>query len=202
MSVRISKKRDYRPHAEALHGARVLLNMSANQPKGCYYLWMGSLLLSAFAFEGYLNFLGRVLFPSWESFERTLSWQGKVNLLGDRVGFVADEGCESFQTVKLLFKFRDRMARPKPQELTEEYVKSPENLTTPLEMYEHIKSDEEKFCSEANAKLCSERVYDMMESLYKHAREKFEAENPHHKDSFILYSPWLPSGQSGSYSMG
>jgi len=198
MSVRIKKKRDYRPHAETMHGALVLLNMSANQPRGCFYLWMGSLLMSAFAFEGYLNFLGRVLFPSWESYERTLSWQSKINLLGDRIGFVADESCEPFQSVRLLFKFRDRMAHPKPLELTEEYEVSLEKVDATMQMYEHIKSEEEKFCCEANAKLCSEKVSEMMELLYKHAREKFEAENPRKKDSFILYAPFVRGSQSGS----
>jgi hypothetical protein len=198
MSIKIKKKRDYRPHWEVLHGARVLLHLSAEQPKGCYYQWMGSLLLSAFAFEGYLNFLGKVFFPSWESSERRSSWRRKVKKIEDRLGFLVDEGREPFLTVNLLFQFRNQVAHPKPREFTEEYVTSPEKMEAlPLAMYENAKSDEEKYCSEANAKLCIERVEEMMELLYKHARIKFEAENPYNKD-FILYAPFVPSGQSGS----
>ena len=72
----------------------------------------------------------------------------------------------------------------------------------PLAMYENAKSDEEKYCSEANAKVCSERVVEMMEALYSHGKVKFEAENPYRKDSYILHAPFVPSGQSGSYSLG
>jgi hypothetical protein len=198
--VRISKKRDYRPHAEALHGARVLLDMSAKQPKGCHYLWMGSLLLSAFAFEGYLNFLGKVFFPSWESIGRKLSWRHKAKKIAGHVGLLLDEKSQPFETVALLFQFRNQVAHPKSKELNEQYVKDPEKLATPLEMYEHIKSDEEKFCTEANAKLCLDRVYDMMQLLYDGGRANYEAKNPLREDSYILYAPFVPSGQSGSYS--
>jgi hypothetical protein len=202
MSVRITKKRDYRPHAEALHGARVLLDMSASQPKGCYYLWMGSLLLSAFAFEGYVNFLGKVYFPSWKSIGRNLSWRHKTKKIADHVGLLIDEKNRPFETVTLLFRFRNQVAHPKSQELNKEDVKDLKELTTPLEMYEHIKSEEEKFCTEANAKLCLDCVYGMMQLLYDRGKVKYEAENPYRKDSYILYAPFVTSSQSGSYSLG
>ena len=66
---------------------------------------MGSLLFSACAYEGYLNFLGRKLFPSWESFERGMSWQAKTKLIADRIGLTLNEGQKPFQTVKELFSF-------------------------------------------------------------------------------------------------
>ncbi len=198
MSIRVTKKRDYRPHYEALHGARVLLRLSAAKPNGHYYQWVGSLLLSAFAFEGYLNLLGGIFFASWESFERSLSWHRKVKLIGDRLGFAVDEGCEPFQTVKRLFQFRDQVAHPKPRELKEESEISREAFENTLAYYENVKSEEEKFCTEANAQLCIERVEALMNLLYNHASIKFEAENPDHEDSFILFAPFVSSGQSGS----
>jgi hypothetical protein len=59
----------------------VLLRLSEEQKRGCIYQLMGSLLLMAFAYEGYLNFLGRKLFPPWEDFERQMSWHSKTKLL-------------------------------------------------------------------------------------------------------------------------
>ena len=197
MPIKVSKKRDYRPHSEAMHGARVLLRLSAEQRKGHYYEWLGSLLLSAFAYEGYLNFLGRKLFPSWEDFERQLSWQSKTKLIADHVALVLDEGREPFQAVKSLFKFRDQIAHPKPKDLEEEYETTAEELE--LHFYEPVKSDEEKFCSETNAKLCIERIEQMMQLLFDHAKAKHDKEKTDENDhSFILNAPYLKSGGSGS----
>ena len=67
--------------------------------------------------------------------------------------------------------------------------------------YENAKSAEEKFCSEANAKLCIERVNQMMELLFNQARAKYESVNKH-DDSFILNAPFVNSGQSGSAHYG
>jgi hypothetical protein len=200
MLVSVTKKRDYRPDSEALHGAHVLLCLSAEKPAGHYFQWMGSLLLSAFAFEGYLNFLGKVFFRSWESSEQWLSWKRKVKKLGDRIDFKVEEGCEPFLTVNLLFQFRNQIAHPKPGEFNEKSEMSRETFENTLAFYEIVKSNEEKFCNEANVKLCIEGVAAMMELLYDHAKIKFEAENPNRKDSFILFAPFVASGQSGSTS--
>ena len=197
MPIKVSKKRDYRPHSEAMHGANVLLELSAEKREGFYYEWMGSLLLCAFAYEGYLNFLGRVLFPSWEEFERQLSWQSKTKLLADRLSAKIDEGKEPFQTIRLLFKFRDRIAHPKPKELEEEYETTSEELASNL--YQVTKSEEEIFCCEANAKLCIERTNEMMRFLFEHAEKTHRKEKPE-KDwnAFILNAPFVSGGQSGS----
>jgi hypothetical protein len=199
MSIKVRKKRDYRPHSEAIHGAKVLLRLSGEQKRGRFYQWMGSLLLCAFAYEGYLNFLGRKLFPSWEDFERQMSWQSKTKLIADHIGLKIDEGAEPFQTVKQLFKFRDQIAHPKPKEMEEEFETTNEKLESVF--YEDTKSDAEKFCSEANAQLCIERVEQMMELLFNEARAKYESINKH-DDSFIQNAPFVKSGQSGSAHYG
>jgi len=199
MSIKVRKKRDYRPHSEAIHGARVLLRLSEEQKKGCFYQWMGSLLLCAFAYEGYLNFLGRKLLPSWEDYERQVSWQSKTKLIADHIALKLDEGTEPFQSVKQLFKFRDQIAHPKPKEMEEEFETTKEKLESVF--YEDTKSDAEKFCSEANAKLCIERVEQMMELLFNQARARHESINEFDK-SFILNAPYVTSGQSGSAHSG
>ena len=201
MPVKITKNRDYRPHSEALNGAHVLLRLAAEQPKGCYYQWMGSLLLSAFAFEGYMNFLGRIFFPSWGSFERRLSWQLKLTLLGDTIGLAVDPGREPFQTIKQLFRFRDEVAHPKPCELTETYQATREEAESSLKMYEDVKAEVEIFCCEVNAKLCIERVEEMMQLLYSRAETNAQALDPDAKRAFIQNAPWVHSGQSGSSSL-
>ena len=199
MSIKVKKQRDYRPHYEAMHGARVLLRLSGEQKKGRFYQWLGSLLLCAFAYEGYLNFLGRKLFASWEDFERQLSWHSKTKLIADHIALKLDEGAEPFQTVKQLFKFRDQIAHPKPKELEEEFETTSENLESVF--YEITKSDEEKFCSKEKAELCIERVEQMMGLLFDQARAKHESVNKY-DDSFFLNGPFVKSGQAGSAHYG
>ncbi len=122
---------------------------------------LGSLLLSAFAFEGYLNFLGERLFPSWDDFERSLASEPKAMLLIDRITPGLDKGSRPFQTIKALISFRNKMAHLKPGELREE------SQCEELEAgYEPVKSDVEKFCTEENAKRCIEDVQEMMVLLY------------------------------------
>jgi hypothetical protein len=198
MSVIVTKKRDYRPHYEALNAADVLLRLSSEKRPGWYYEWMGSLLFSAFAYEGYLNFLGRKLFPSWESFERRLSWESKTKLIADRIGLKIDEGRKPFQSIKELFDFRDRIAHPKPSEIVEECETTQEKLESIL--YEDAKSKEEKFCSEESAKLCLEQVLAMMNMLYEQAKLKVTAEDLTEKENkpFEYNMPLWHGGQSGS----
>ena len=146
---------------------------------------MGALLLSAFAFEGYLNYLGRKLFSSWESFERSLSWQAKVNLIADRIGFDLEPGHRPLQTLKLLFQFRDNVAHPKPRELQERYE------TDELEearFYEGLQTEAEKFCTAGNVKRSLEDVEQMIKRL--HAKAGFD-------DKFVLFRGGT-SGKAGS----
>jgi hypothetical protein len=103
--------------------------------------------------------------------------------------------------VKQLFKFRDQIAHPKPKAMEEEYETTAEDLES--NFYENTKSEEEKFCSEANAKLCIERVEQMMELFFKQAMAKYESENTGENDSsFFENAPFIKSGQSGSAHYG
>jgi hypothetical protein len=164
MSYKGKTTRDYRPHADALHGAEVLLKLSAEQRDGYYFEWLGSIILSAFAFEGYLNYMGRGLFTSsWDSFERSLSTEAKTILLADRIGLTLEEGRRPLQTIKALIKFRNSTAHLKPAVLEKE------SLTDDFKGFDSIKSDVEKFCTEANAKRCIEDVKEMMQLLYSHS---------------------------------
>ena len=85
--------------------------------------------------------------------------------------------------------------------MEEEYETTAEDLES--NFYENTKSEEEKFCSEANAKLCIERVEQMMELFFKQAMAKYESENTGENDSsFFENAPFIKSGQSGSAHYG
>ena len=65
--AQVSKKRTVHTYAELWHGSRVLLERAQAEPKGSKWLWMGSLFLTAFSFEAYLNHIGPKVFECWES---------------------------------------------------------------------------------------------------------------------------------------
>jgi hypothetical protein len=52
MPTKIRKERDYRPHAEVLFSARMLIRMGEIHREDGSHLWMASMILAAFAFEG------------------------------------------------------------------------------------------------------------------------------------------------------
>ena len=195
MTVVISKKRDYRPHFEAMEGARVLFSLSQEQKNNPHFPLLGSILLCAFAYEGYLNFLGRRIFSSWESFERQLSWQSKTKLLSDYAGIQIDESREPFQTVKKLFSFRDGMAHPKPKDLEETcHVTEAEVQSC---FFEKTKSKEEEFVTKENAKICMKSANDLMRFLFENARKKFEKDHPaQNSTDFATFAPNIGSRTS------
>jgi hypothetical protein len=83
--------------------------------------------------------------------------------------------------------------------MEEEFETTNERLESVF--YENTKSDEETFCSVENAKLCIERIEQMMGLLFDQARARHESVNKH-DDSFILNAPFVKSGQSGSAHYG
>jgi hypothetical protein len=169
MPTKVKKERDYRPHAEVLFSARMLIKMGEVHRENCSHLWLASLVLTAFAFEGYLNYLGRRLFRTWEDFERKLNWDMKASLIADRIDLTLDRGKPPLQTICELFHFRNNVAHLKPplKPLVEEYETDNLDLST---FYRPIESKVEKFCTEANAKLCIEDVQKMMSIFYEHAK--------------------------------
>jgi hypothetical protein len=172
MAYEVHRLRDYRPHAEVLWGAQVLLKHSAEQREGQYYQWAAAMLFSAFAFEGYLNYLGLKRFPSsWEDEERTHGgWRGKTKKIAANIGFSLDEKSRPFETLTRLFEFRDRMAHPRPIPLKDQDVKYVTD-TYDFQAFKPPGSDAEPFCTEANARLCIEDVKHMITLLHNQANE-------------------------------
>ena len=68
-------------------------------------------MLTAFAFEAYLNHVGPTLFPAWEHFDRLPPW-AKFELLCDKlnVSFPKGTGTRPLQTIVELLSFRNTIA--------------------------------------------------------------------------------------------
>ena len=67
--VVVSKTRTVNTYADLWHGSRILLERTHSAPKGSYWLWMASLIFTAFTLEAYLNHIGSKLFKCWDALE-------------------------------------------------------------------------------------------------------------------------------------
>jgi len=105
-------EREVRTFADLNHGADVLLTIAKEQPKGSYYTIMGSLLLSAFTFEAYLNHLGAKLFSYWENLE-SLPVMDKYAVISQHLKVKPDFGRRPYQSTRNLFRFRNAIAHGK-----------------------------------------------------------------------------------------
>ena len=61
--------REVRTFVDLAHGVDVLIEKAEQEPKGSYYTAMSALLLTAFAFEAYLNDLGKKKIKFWKEIE-------------------------------------------------------------------------------------------------------------------------------------
>ena len=73
---------------------------------------MGSLLLTAFSFEAYLNHIGPEVFECWDAIE-VLSPEGKLDIICESLGIIFFKDKRPHQTVHELIKFRNNLAHGK-----------------------------------------------------------------------------------------
>ena len=139
-------EREVRTFADLNHGADVLLTIAKEQPKGSYYTTMGSLLLSAFTFEAYLNHLGAKLFSYWDSLE-SLPVMDKYAVISQHLKMKPDFGRRPYQSTRNLFRFRNAIAHGKSVILREK--KDVSSSTNPSD--HNPKTEWEEFTTLDNA---------------------------------------------------
>jgi len=116
---KVNRERFYNPFSVLSHSNRVILENAKKQQSKCYE-YIASIILSAFSFEGFLNLIGNRLFLCWKEIERTWSYSKKLECILKNIGFKANYGVRPYQTIGKLFKFRNELAHPKPQNLKDE----------------------------------------------------------------------------------
>ncbi len=103
--------------------ARVALeHLQEPEQTGQKYYAMQSMVFCAFAIEAFLNHLGNEKLQSWDSLERKLSPEGKLDLLLELNGSVIDKGTRPFQTFKEMMTFRNMMAHGRTEITTDPVV--------------------------------------------------------------------------------
>ena len=122
---------------------------------------MSALLLTAFTFEAYLNHLGDKTFSFWEDVE-SVNVMGKYSMLCQNYGITPDFSRRPYQTLGILFKFRNAIAHGKSQVLRE--TKQVSSLDNP---HDHSpKAHWEEYSVLDNAKRAKEDVSKIVSELH------------------------------------
>ncbi|MGD9540235.1 hypothetical protein [Methylocystis sp.] len=116
--VRITQKKTVHMYAELWHASRCVLERGIENEKGSSWQFLSSIVLTAFAFEAYLNHVGNNLITCWESVE-PLPPPKKFKLLCEllKIKFPEGTGKRPLQTIAQLQDFRNLMAHGKTEQI-------------------------------------------------------------------------------------
>jgi len=110
----VTQERTDQMYAELWHASKCVLQSGIANQKGSSWQFLSSIVLTAFAFEAYLNHVGAGLLGCLERVE-PLPPIPKFDLLCEilKVTFPADKGQRPVQTIVELQRFRNAMAHGK-----------------------------------------------------------------------------------------
>lgn len=146
-------EREVRTFVDLFHGSDVLLQKSSSEKKGSYYKTMGSLLLTAFTFEAFLNHLGDKTIKFWDEIEK-IGVLDKYNVFCKELGIKPDFSKRPHQTLKLLFRFRNSIAHGRSV-----ILKVTKDVSSTDEPWDHEpKTDWEEYCTDDNAARAREDI--------------------------------------------
>jgi hypothetical protein len=118
----VTQERDLHMYAELWHASECVLAAGMQQPRGSSWQFLSSIVLTAFAFEAYLNHVGPQVLSCWGSLEKALSPTSKLQLLCEtlKVSLPGTTGDRPQQTIEQLFKFRNTLAHGRSETITPE----------------------------------------------------------------------------------
>jgi hypothetical protein len=108
----VEKSRIINTYAELWHASRCVLSVGQKEAQGSYWQFLSSAILTAFAFEGYLNHAGPQLAPDWERIDREPPLS-KFDHVCKLLNVEFRPGKRPRQTIKELFEFRSNLAHPR-----------------------------------------------------------------------------------------
>ena len=117
----VTKERTVHTYSELWHASSCVLEAGRRDPKGSSWQFLSSAMLTAFAFEAYLNHAGSRAISCWESLER-LPPISKLDLLREvmKVDSLGGKNKRPLQTVHELFEFRSAIAHGKTEAVRQE----------------------------------------------------------------------------------
>lgn len=122
--ARVTRTKKVYVHNDISQAATTFKDATQEKAKGdrtgIGYYGMATAVLTAFAFEAKLNFMGAQLaknnkIPSWNEFQ---SWDKKVKIVFGALGLSTDKTTRPLATMEKMKRLRDTVAHGKPVELT------------------------------------------------------------------------------------
>ena len=180
--VVITKQRTIHTYSELWHASDCLLDSGVKNPKGAQWQFLSSTMLTAFAFEAYLNHAGSATFACWEQLDH-LPPLSKLALLCEKLDLSFLKGRRPLQTVEKLLNFRNTMAHGKSAEIKAPPVmRNTENYHTAFR--EELLTNWEKLVqTDAFAKRAREDVETVLRKLHEARRDK--------KENLFTFGPGL-----------
>lgn len=162
-------------YAELWHASDCVLSAGIDNPKGAAWQFLSSAVLTAFAFEAYLNHVGAVTFSCWEQLNRLSPW-AKLDLLSEKLGvsFAEGAGARPLQTIAKLLNFRNTMAHGRSAEIEAKPItRTTENYQSAY--HEELLTDWEHLVqTEAFAKLAREDARTVLQKLHEARHDEKE----------------------------
>ncbi len=153
-------EREVKTFVDLFHGSKVLIDKSKSVKEGSYFTTMGSLLLTAFTFEAFLNHLGHKKIKFWNKIDR-ISINSKYTVLCEEFELELDHSERPYQTIKQLFRFRNSIAHGRS-----EILKVNKRVSSKDDPWQHApKTDWEEFCTESNAEKAREDIEIIIKEL-------------------------------------
>lgn len=105
-------------YSELWHASRSVLEAGINEPRGSSWQFLSSAVLTAFAFEAYLNHVGSSVISCFSQLERLPPW-AKFELLCETLNVKFADGPykRPLQTIIKLLGFRNTMAHGRSEEI-------------------------------------------------------------------------------------
>jgi hypothetical protein len=113
----VEHEREVNTYAELWHASEVVLRKGQAEHRGSAWQYLSSVVLSAFAFEAYLNHVGDAHFENWDDLER-LGPMEKLRHLS--LAFKVDlgrKGARPLQTLQELIRVRNVLAHGRSETL-------------------------------------------------------------------------------------
>lgn len=163
--------------------------------KGSMFMFMSSLLFSAFTLEAYSNHVGPSVLEYWDELDH-LPVMSKFKIIHHELELKFDRSRRPLQTVKRLFTVRNLLAHGKSHRGTKKLKREIKyNPTTPFSEQEILSTEWEKACTAVFAERAITDVTDVITTIHKTVKTKwpdafFSGDPPR----FFSEDPFLDAG--------
>ena len=162
-----SGRREVNTYVYLHDAAKNCIMRGAEEEDGSMFMFMSSLVLTAFTLEAYLNHVGPILIEEeWEKIAKDRSkdvWD-KLNIIHGKLNLKIDLSRQPLQTVKKLFTFRDLLAHGKTEKLNGKINYNP---IRPFSEQDILQTEWEKDCTSSFAERAIADVSDVITTIHK-----------------------------------